>query len=103
MELTRRDALVGAAALAAMPSSLQAGERPEEPKHGGVVSVHMTSEQRILNAALRASTGVYVIPSKLMDPLVDLDADGQPKPMPRTGWDTRANGKRTRYRLGQER
>jgi len=99
MELTRRDALVGAAALAAMPSSLQAGERPEEPKHGGVLTVHMTSEQRILNAALRASTGVYVIASKIMDPLVDLDADGQPKPMLATGWDTSADGKTITFRL----
>src|SRR5215472_17583432 len=99
MELTRRDALVGAAALAAMPSSLQAGERPEEPKHSGVLTVHMTSEQRILNGALRASTGVYVIASKIMDPLVDLDSDGQPKPMLATSWDTSPDGKTITFRL----
>lgn len=99
MELSRRAALLGATALAAMPSSLQAVERREEPKRGGVLTVHMTSEQRILNTALRASTGVYVIASKIMEPLVDLDSDARPRPVLATGWDSTADGKTIRFKL----
>src|SRR3712207_6945924 len=45
----------------------------ETPKRGGVLTAHLGSEQRILNPALRASTGVYLITSKIMEALVDLD------------------------------
>ncbi len=44
-------------------------------------TVHLGSEQRILNPALRASTGVYLVTSKIMEALVDLDAKGNPAPV----------------------
>jgi peptide/nickel transport system substrate-binding protein len=79
---SRRELLLSSTAVAltagftgTMPAALFA---QEQPKKGGVVTVHMSSEQRILNPALRASTGVYVITSKIMEPLVDLDGNGKP-------------------------
>ncbi|RZK79792.1 MAG: ABC transporter substrate-binding protein, partial [Methylobacterium sp.] len=48
------------------------------PTRGGTLTAHMSGEQRILNPALRASTGVYAITSKMVESLVDLDADGKP-------------------------
>jgi peptide/nickel transport system substrate-binding protein len=36
----------------------------------------MVSEQGVLNPALRASTGVYQISGKIMEPLIDKTYDG---------------------------
>ena len=72
-----------------------------EPRRGGVVNVLMSSEQRILNPALRASTGVYLITSKIMEPLVDLDAKGTPEPMLATSWSTTPDGKTITFKLRQ--
>ena len=44
------------------------------PRSGGVLTVHVGSEQRVLNPAIRASTGVYIFTSKIIEALVDLDA-----------------------------
>ena len=71
MNLSRRDVLRGASALslaAAMPGIAGAADAP---KPGGVLPVHLPSEQRILNTPLRASTGVYVITSKIIEAPVD--------------------------------
>ena len=48
----------------------------EEVKKGGTAVIHMISEQRILNPALRASTGVYNISGKIVEPLIDRSYDG---------------------------
>ncbi|KAG1077305.1 hypothetical protein G6F40_017120 [Rhizopus arrhizus] len=79
MRTTRREFLLSSGALAAsmaFPTSLLA--QTTAPRHGGVLNVHLGSEQRILNPALRASTGVYIVTSKIIESLVDLDAAGQP-------------------------
>ena len=73
--------------------------RPGTPKRGGVLTVHLGSEQRILNPALRASTGVYLITSKIMEALVDLDAKGNPTPVLATSWDAAPDGKTVTFKL----
>lgn len=70
-----------------------------EPRRGGVVTVHLGSEQRNLNPALRASTGVYVIASKIVEALVDLDPDGKPVPVLATGWESTPDGKTITFKL----
>jgi peptide/nickel transport system substrate-binding protein len=52
----------------------------EQPRRGGVMTVHFATEQRILNPSLQASTGVYIVGGKMQEPLVDLDAAGNPRP-----------------------
>ncbi len=54
---TRRRLLASAGALA-MAAALPATTFAQEPRRGGTITVHMPQEQRILNPALRASTGV---------------------------------------------
>lgn len=48
----------------------------DEVRTGGTAIIHVLSEQRILNPALRASTGVYYISGKIVEPLIDLTYDG---------------------------
>jgi peptide/nickel transport system substrate-binding protein len=100
MTFTRRNALITGPALAlsvAVPGVLQA--QPATPRRGGTVTVHMQGEQRILNPALRASTGVYVITSKIMEALVDLDAQGEPAPVLATAWKSSPDGKTITFTL----
>lgn len=68
-----RLACVGSLACGALTGTLAAAETP---KQGGTVVVHMSSEQRTLNPALRASTGVYNISGKIVEPLIDKSYDG---------------------------
>jgi len=51
------------------------------PQRGGTLIVHYSGEQRVLNPALRASTGVYEVSGKIVESLVDLDADGHVVPV----------------------
>jgi peptide/nickel transport system substrate-binding protein len=98
---TRRAVLMSSTALAAT-TALPGGTLAQgQPKRGGVFTVHMGSEQRILNPSLRASTGVYVIASKIMEPLVDLDAEGRPDPMLATSWESTPDGKTITFKLRQ--
>lgn len=80
-------ALVSVAALAAASVPAKA----EEVKRGGTVVVHMISEQRTLNPALRASTGVYNISGKIVEPLIDKSYDGY-VPVLATEWSTTEDG-----------
>ena len=89
MPLTRRTALLAGAATLAAP---QLATAQPGPKRGGIVTVHINAEQRILNPALRASTGVYLITSKIMEALVDLDAAGKPDPMLAVSWASTPDG-----------
>lgn len=54
-------------------------------KKGGTAIIHMSSEQRTLNPALRASTGVYYISGKIVEPLIDKSYDGY-EPVLATEW-----------------
>lgn len=107
MKFTRRNALMtapGLALSAAVPAALplQAlaqGKAAGEPRRGGTVTAHVQGEQRILNPALRASTGVYVIGGKIMEALVDLDAKGEPAAVLATSWESSPDGKTITFRL----
>jgi peptide/nickel transport system substrate-binding protein len=99
MVLSRREILMSTSAFVSAAAFPQALLAQTEPKRGGIVTVHLNSEQRILNPALRASTGVYVIAAKIMEPLVDLDADGKPAAMLATSWSGTPDGKTITFKL----
>ena len=99
MRLTRRDLLVSTAAAALVGTQSDLSWAQEQPKRGGTFSVHMPGEQRILNPAIRASTGVYIVTSKIMESLVDLDANGKPLPVLATSWEATPDGKTITFHL----
>ena len=80
-------ALVAAGAFASAGAKAQA----QEVQRGGTAVVHMNSEQRILNPALRASTGVYNISGKIVEPLIDKSYEGY-EPVLATEWSTTEDG-----------
>lgn len=99
MSITRRDALAGASGLAAA-TLLPAGQAlAETPRRGGILTAHVSGEQRVLNPAIRASTGVYVFTSKMMESLVDLDAAGKPVGVLATAWEASPDGRTVTFRL----
>ena len=101
MPATRRDLLLSAAlgaAAALAPGRLLAQGGAQR---GGVLTVHMSGEQRILNPALRASTGVYIITSKIIEALFDLDAEGKPTPVLVESWEGTPDGKTYTFKLRQ--
>jgi peptide/nickel transport system substrate-binding protein len=99
MHLTRRAALLTTAALAS--SVLHPGRAfaQEGPRRGGVMTVHFATEQRILNPSLQASTGVYIVGGKIQEPLVDLDAAGNPAPCLAESWEAAPDGRTVTFRL----
>jgi len=104
MSLSRRSLFASVSALAAaaaLPRFAFAADAAaiDAPKAGGAVSVHLAAEQRILNPALRASTGVYIVTSKIIESLVDLGADGKPVPVLATSWDATPDGKTITFKL----
>ncbi len=99
MRPTRRDTLLLATSLALLGRSGAAFAADPAPTRGGTLTAHMSGEQRILNPALRASTGVYAITSKMVESLVDLDADGKPVGVLATGWDAAPDGKTITFKL----
>src|SRR5690606_33762315 len=105
MAITRRQWLAMSGALATTPFWSQialaqavAGDT-EAAVRGGILNVHLASEQRLLNPALRASTGVYIVTSKIIESLVDLDADGKVVPQLATSWEATPDGKTVTFRL----
>src|ERR1700712_3118748 len=101
MYLTRRDLLVSTAVATLAGSSPDVSWAQEQPKRGGTLSVHLPGEQRILNPAIRASTGVYIVTSKIVESLVDLDANGKPLPVLATSWEATPDGKTVTFKLRQ--
>ncbi len=99
MSITRRSALLSATAFATLPAFAPGASAQEEPKRGGTFTVHLNTEQRVLNPAIRASTGVYIITSKIMEALVDLDAEGGFAPVLATAWSQSADGKIVTFKL----
>ena len=100
--LTRRRLLVSVAAAALTPAIANfsvAQDARQEPKRGGTLTVHMPQEQRLLNPALRASIGVYIIAAKMMEPLIDLKANGEFDPMLATSWQGSPDGKTITVKL----
>lgn len=99
MRASRRQFLLTSGALLVSSAWPSISFSQTEPRRGGVLNVHLGSEQRILNPALRASTGVYIVTSKIIESLVDLDADGKPVPQLATSWTSSADGKTITFKL----
>lgn len=100
MKLSRRALLASVSAIAAagiLPKAAFAADVQGKP--GGVLTVHLASEQRILNPALRASTGVYIVTGKIVEALVDLGADGKIVPVLATSWQSSPDGKTVTFKL----
>ncbi|TCZ63259.1 ABC transporter substrate-binding protein [Roseicella aquatilis] len=103
MQTSRRTLLLSASASAATAAGLlpHPGRAQDGQRRGGVLTIHMNGEQRILNPALRASTGVYVITSKIIESLVDLGPDGRILPVLATGWEAAPDGRSFAFHLRQ--
>src|SRR3979490_1026967 len=99
MAWTRRALLVSPAAATLAGSQPNFSWAQEQPKRGGTLSVHLSGEQRILNPAIRASTGVYIVTSKIVESLVDLDPNGKPLPVLATSWEAAPDGKTVTFKL----
>ena len=99
MEMNRRALLLTSAALAANVVAPEAAFAQEQPRRGGIMTVHFPTEQRILNPSLQASTGVYIVGGKIQEPLVDLDAAGNPAPCLAEAWEAAPDGKTITFKL----
>lgn len=99
MDINRRQALLTSAAIAASVVDPTRTFAQETPRRGGVFTVHFATEQRILNPSLQASTGVYIVGSKMQEPLVDLDAEGRPTPCLAESWEHAPDGLTHVFRL----
>ena len=99
MRLTRRHALLSATAFAASGFLPRASFAQTTPQRGGVFNVHFGAEQRQLNPALQASTGVYLISGKIRETLVDLDSNGKPVGVLAESWEAAADGKTITFKL----
>ncbi|GHV50127.1 peptide ABC transporter substrate-binding protein [Deltaproteobacteria bacterium] len=104
MRIFSRGHSAGLAALTAslllvLPLLSNAAAAAETPRQGGTLNVLLPSEQRTLNPSLRASTGVYLVTSKIIESLVDLDADGNPVPVLATSWTASPDGKTITFKL----
>jgi peptide/nickel transport system substrate-binding protein len=92
---TRRETLMmGAAAMIPMAAAAQ-----EQPRRGGVLTVHFATEQRVLNGSIQASTGVYIVAGKIQEALLDLDAQGNPTPVLAESWESAPDGLTHVFRL----
>ncbi|GEO18035.1 peptide ABC transporter substrate-binding protein [Microvirga aerophila] len=63
------------------------------------MNVHYAFEQRVLNPAIRAGTGINMVASKIVEPLVDLDAKANPVPVLAISWDASPDGKSVTFKL----
>lgn len=90
----RETLLLVGSSLVGVPAMAQ-----ETPRRGGVMTVHFSTEQRILNPSLQASTGVYIVGGKIQEALVDLDAAGNPTPVLAESWESSADGKSITFKL----
>ena len=98
MSVNRREVLATVSALA-LGGTWSRAAFAETPRRGGVLTTNLNGEQRVLNPAIRASTGVYIMTSKIMEALVDLDATGKPAPVLATSWDATPDGKAITFKL----
>ncbi len=96
MIVSKKQLLLLGGALSAIIANTAA--QAEEPKRGGTAIIHMVSEQGVLNPALRASTGVYQITGKFMEPLIDKTYDGYVGVLA-TSWSSSDDGKTITFKL----
>jgi peptide/nickel transport system substrate-binding protein len=98
-QFNRRAFLAGAAGVAIDHAGFPRALAQEGAKRGGTVSIYVNSEQRVLNPALRASTGVSIIGAKIVEPLIDLGPDGRPDPRLAFSWSSSADGLSITFKL----
>ncbi|WP_225026725.1 ABC transporter substrate-binding protein [Xinfangfangia pollutisoli] len=87
--------------LAAATCAIATGAMPalaEEPQRGGTFVTHVVSDLGVLNPAMRASTAVYQITGKIMEPLIDLTKDGYVGVLA-TEWSASEDGKQITFKL----
>lgn len=96
MLVLRKQLLLLGGALSAFAVAMTA--QAQEPKRGGTAIIHMASEQGVLNPAMRASTGVYQITGKFMEPLIDKTYDGYVGVLA-TSWSSSDDGKNITFKL----
>ena len=101
MDLTRRAVLMTSAAIASNVMWPERSFAQATPRKGGTFTVHYGAEQRMLNPSLQASTGVYIVGGKMQEPLVDLDANGQPVGVLAESWEAAPDGKTITFKLRQ--
>lgn len=93
--LSRRTVLAASTALVAGPAFAQA-----QPKRGGTLQVAYNTEQRNLNAAMVASNAVFLVASKILEPLADAVYGGVGlTPKLATGWSAAADGMAITFEL----
>lgn len=90
--------LTGLVTASVASAMLIGSAQAEDVNRGGTAIVHMRSEQRILNPALRASTGVYYVSGKIVEPLIDISYDGY-VPVLATEWSGSEDGKQITLKL----
>ncbi|MBN9250640.1 MAG: ABC transporter substrate-binding protein [Mesorhizobium sp.] len=98
-KLSRRTVLLGTTILGVGLLAPSLAIAQQEPRRGGTMTVHLNAEQRILNPAVRAGTGVYIVGTKIVEPLVDLGADGEIVPVLATSWESSADGLSITFKL----
>ncbi len=96
MTVVRKRFLLLGGALSALLAATAA--QAQEPKRGGTAIIHLVSEQGVLNPALRASSGVYQISGKFIEPLIDKTYDGYVGVLA-TSWSSSADGKAITFKL----
>ena len=98
MNLKMKKVGLALATAGALSSVAFAAAAQDDVQKGGTAVIQMISEQRILNPGLRASTGVYNITGKIMEPLIDKSYDGF-EPVLATEWSGSEDGKTITLKL----
>jgi peptide/nickel transport system substrate-binding protein len=97
--LDRRSTMIGGAATALMASMPRIARAADTPRRGGVLTAQTFSDLRTLNPAMRTSFAIHVFTSKMVEPLVDLDADGQPAGKLAVAWKSSPDGRTITFKL----
>lgn len=101
MKLSRRALLASVSAVVASGTLGRRVFAADAARKGGVMTVQLGAEQRILNPAMRASTAVFIVTGKIVEALVDLGADGKIVPVLATAWEGTPDGKTVTFKLRQ--
>ncbi|MBX6385662.1 MAG: ABC transporter substrate-binding protein [Microbispora sp.] len=94
LPVTRRLALLGGSALALAPRGLRA-----EPRHGGTLTIALSSEPTALVAATTVVTPTLSVSGKVTEGLLRYDFDLNPQPELATEWSVSPDGLRYAFRL----